>query len=204
MYVVGIATSPRRNSNTETLLDALLRAVRGNDIRVEKIRITGLQISPCRACEACFKTGRCVISDDASGIYEKLLKADRMILASPVFFLTVNAQTKALMDRGQFLWARKYVLRDQAQTSSLPSRRMGYTIMVGGTHGKKLFECAVRVVKCFYDTLSAEYGGGLFFRGIEKAGEILEHPDALRQAQRAARAVIEGAKLLNPMGQRLE
>ncbi|MEE9520871.1 MAG: flavodoxin family protein, partial [Dehalococcoidales bacterium] len=78
---------------------------------VKTIVLNDLDITPCQHCDACLKKGECRIEDDMQMVYRELEQADRIVLASPVQFLGPSAQMKAMIDRCQALWARKYVLK---------------------------------------------------------------------------------------------
>ena len=110
--VLGLYGSPRKGGNTELLLDEALKGAAEQGARAEGIRLCDFRITPCEECLSCFKDGVCVIDDDMKGIYLRLLEADVVILASPIFFYGITAWAKALVDRCQALWARKYVLHD--------------------------------------------------------------------------------------------
>ena len=110
--VLGLYGSPRRGGNTELLLDEALKGAAGQGARAEGIHLCDFRITPCKECLSCFNDGACVIADDMQGIYPRLLEADIVILASPIFFYGITAWAKALVDRCQALWARKYVLHD--------------------------------------------------------------------------------------------
>ncbi|MEA3296603.1 MAG: flavodoxin family protein, partial [candidate division Zixibacteria bacterium] len=110
LRVLGIMGSPRTGSNTDILLDAALEGAAGAGARVEKLSINRLQVAPCRECYQCRVEGVCVIRDDMDEVGKKLLAADRVIIASPIFFYGLSGQLKALVDRGQSYWIRKYEL----------------------------------------------------------------------------------------------
>jgi len=114
-------------------------------------------------------------------IYPRLLKADIVILASPIFFYGVTGWAKALVDRVQALWARKYVLHDPALGKESVKRR-GFFISVGGTKGQRMFEGAVLTVKYFFDAFNTDYSGELLFRQVDACGDILKNTEALPQA----------------------
>ncbi len=97
--VVGICGSPRKNGNTEILLREALRAAEDRGAETELIRLAGLDINPCRACDSCKKTGECAIDDDLNDVIERAASADGIIIGSPVYFGSVTAQTKMFMDR---------------------------------------------------------------------------------------------------------
>jgi multimeric flavodoxin WrbA len=122
-------------------------------------------------------------------IYPKLLEADIIILASPIFFYGVTAWAKALIDRSQALWAKKYLVNDPSMGKK-GKRRKGFFISVGATKGQKVFEGAILTVKYFFDALNTEYTGELLYRGVDGKGEILKHPKALEQAREAGRKLV--------------
>ncbi len=111
MRVLGIAGSPRRGGNTDLLLEEVLKGAAGKGAEVKTITLARLKIAPCQHCDACLETGRCRIQDDMQGVYDELEWADRIVLAAPIHFMGLSAQMKAMIDRCQCLWARKYVLK---------------------------------------------------------------------------------------------
>jgi multimeric flavodoxin WrbA len=177
LKVLGIMGSPRMKGNTDLLLDEALKGAASQQAEVEKILVDKLQIAPCKEYYACLKDGKCVIKDDMDDIYDKILAADAIIIASPMFFYTVSAQLMLLISRCQALWARKYVLKNM----DIPEKR-GAFIAVGATRGKKLFEGPKLTVKYFFQAINARYTDELLIRGVDKKGEIKEHPTALSDA----------------------
>jgi multimeric flavodoxin WrbA len=189
MKVLGIFGSPRRGGNTELLLNEALKGAEKESAEVERLYLREFTITPCLECHGCDDTGNCVILDDMGKIYPKLLEADVIILASPIFFYGVTAWAKALIDRSQALWARKYLLKDPSLGKE-GKKRKGFFISVGATKGQKIFEGAILTVKYFFDVLNAEYVGELLFRGVEAKDDILKHAEALQQAFEAGRRLI--------------
>jgi len=118
MRVLGIAGSPRRGGNTDLLLEKAIAGASDAGAETEIIVLHGLNISPCRHCDGCLEAGRCVIEDDMQWIHTRLRESDRLIVASPVFFMGLTAQTKMMIDRCQALWAIKYVLKQPVALSS--------------------------------------------------------------------------------------
>jgi len=169
--------SPRVKGNTDLLLGEALKGAQSEPTEVEKIIVDKLNIAPCREYYGCLKDGNCVIRDDMDAVYPKLLEADGIIVASPIFFYGVTAQLKALIDRCQALWARKYVLRN------LPVKpRKGAFIAVGARKDSRLFDGSILTVKSFFRCFNVEYVGELLVRGVEKRGEIKLHPATLTEA----------------------
>ena len=187
MKVLGIMGSPRIKGNTDLLLDEALKGAQSQQAEVEKIVVDKLKISPCREYYGCLQDGKCVIRDDMDDIYPKLLSADAIIVASPIFFYALSAQLKALIDRCQALWAKKYVLKNL----DVPLRK-GALIAVGATKGDKLFDGPIMTMKYFFKAINAEYTDELLIRGVDKRGEIKEHPTALADAfQLGGRLVLQ-------------
>lgn len=178
MRVLGIMGSPRIKGNTDLLLDEALKGTKGLGAEVEKIIVDKLKIAPCREYYGCLRDGNCVIRDDMDDIYLKLLAADIIIVASPIFFYGLTGQLKALIDRCQALWARKYILKQSLSDLT----RKGAFIAVGATRGKQLFDGSTLTVKYFFQAISVKYTDELLIRGVDKRGEIKEHPTALSDA----------------------
>ena len=191
MKVLGILGSPRKGGNTELLLEEALKGAEAEGAEVERLRLTDYNIIPCKECLACFKDGNCIILDDMAKIYPKLLEADIIVLASPIFFYGVTAWAKGLIDRCQALWARKYQLKDPSFGKE-GRKRKGFFISVGGTKGQKTFEGAILTAKYFFDVLNAEYAGELVLRDVDAKGDVLKHPEALQQAFEAGRKLVLG------------
>ena len=191
MKVLGILGSPRKGGNTELLLEEALKGAEAEGAEVERLRLTDYNIIPCKECLACYKDGNCIILDDMAKIYPKLLEADIILLASPIFFYGVTAWAKALIDRCQALWSRKYQLKDPSYGKG-GRKRKGFFISVGGTKGQKTFEGAILTAKYFFDVLNAEYAGELVLREVDAKGDVLKHPEALQQAFEAGRKLVSG------------
>lgn len=178
LTVLGIMGSPRIKGNTDLLLDEALRGAAENGADIEKIIVDKLNISPCREYYGCLKNGECDIRDDMDGVYTGLLNSDVIIIASPIFFYGLTAQMKALIDRGQAIWARKYILKQKP----LKSGRKGAFIGVGATRGEQLFQGSILTVKYFFKALDIEYADELLIRGIDFKDDIKALPTGLHDA----------------------
>ena len=169
LKVLGIAGSPRRGGNTDLLLAEVLRGAASKGAEVKTIVLNNLKIAPCQHCDACLEKGKCRIEDDMQMVYDELTKADRIVLASPIQFMTVTAQAKAMIDRCQALWAHKYVLK-QPPLGSEPEKKKGLFISVGGRKVANLFEPVLVTVRALFNTLDITYAGGLLFPGWIRKG----------------------------------
>jgi multimeric flavodoxin WrbA len=184
--ILAIYGSPRRRGNTATLLDKAVTGAQESGALVEKIVLRDLSIAPCLEIYGCKATGRCVIQDDFQRVYDQLLECGGLMLASPIFFYSVSAHTKCLMDRCQSLWVKKYWIEKRSpQEPRL--RRKGIFISAGATHGKKLFDGALLTVKYFFDVLDMELSQTVLCRGLDFEGDVLQHPEHLDAAYAVGR-----------------
>jgi hypothetical protein len=182
MKVLGVAGSPRRRGNTETLLDQFLAGAESAGAEVEKIMIARLKIVGCIACDGCWDDGHCIVQDDFQSVYDKLVASDVIALAAPLFFWNLPAQAKALIDRGQCQWARKFVVKvPLVSTAAGHARRRGVFICVGGD-AQPDFSGAIRTVEGFFGVHEADYWADLLCGNVDAKGEIQKYPDALQQA----------------------
>lgn len=99
MKVLIISSSPRKGGNSEVLCGQFAKGASEAGHEVETLLLGQMSIAPCRACYACMETHRCAIGDDMEEVFQKLLAADVIVLASPVYFYSVSAQMKAMIDR---------------------------------------------------------------------------------------------------------
>jgi len=180
MKVLGINGSPRKGGNTEILLDNALKGAQNNGAEVEKIVLNNLEFSPCQECENMSDDRFCIIEDDMQTVYRKAEEADAIILASPIFFGSLSAQTKMMIDRFQCVWRAKYILRKQV----FGKRKIGTFVSVEGSKRKDFFDNARSIVKNFFVTINADYKEDLFCFGIDKKDAILKHPELLKNAFR--------------------
>ena len=181
MFVLGIGGSPKLGGNTDRLLDAVLAGAQSADasIKIEKIILNEFNIRPCQDCGGCELTGKCIVLDDMQFIYQKLQTADRIILASPIYFMGVTGQLKMMIDRSQSVWVAKYRLQ---QTGSEIPVRKGIFISVRAQKGMQIFDCAAKVVSAFFITQNIRYTDNLFFDRIDEQYPIINHPTALSRA----------------------
>ena len=110
--VVVISTSPRLGGNSDLLAEEFARGATDAGNQVEKITLAGKSIGFCRGCLACQNTRRCVISDDAGSIVEKMLTADVIAFATPIYYYEMSGQMKVLIDRMNAMYTLDYQFRD--------------------------------------------------------------------------------------------
>ncbi len=178
MNVLGITGSPRIGGNTDTLLEKALEGARSAGANVEKIILNNLNFSPCQECEDLKDDGSCIIDDDMQLIYKKIEEIDALILASPIFFGSLSAQTKMMIDRFQCAWRAKYILNK----GIFRKKKVGAFICAEASDKRNFFNNAKIVVKNLFATINVDYKEELFCAGVDKKGDILKHPDFLNKA----------------------
>ncbi|UCF56213.1 MAG: flavodoxin family protein [Deltaproteobacteria bacterium] len=189
MKVLGIYGSPRKGGNTDQLLDKALEGAQSAGAEISRVYARDLKMSGCIECGGCDKTGKCVVDDDMQSVYPLLEEAGVIFLASPIFFYSVTAQVKALIDRSQANWSKRMLEKPPKERKSYGSGR-GYLIAVGATRGENLFEGAILTARYFFDALDMSYGGGIFFRSLEKKSAVQEHPETLQEAFNLGRKAV--------------
>jgi multimeric flavodoxin WrbA len=186
MRIIAFLGSPREGGNTETLLGAAMEGT-GRDVRV--FNLNKMDIKPCQNCGGCEETGVCIIEDDMGGVYGAIRGADRIILASPVFFMGVSAQSKAMIDRCQAFWCEKYLMKRPIEAGRYG--RKGLFLLVGGMRKEEGIRCAGHTATAFFRTVSVPEHRTLAYMGVDAKGEILKHPTALKEAREAGRELVK-------------
>jgi multimeric flavodoxin WrbA len=180
--VLGISGSPHRHGNTETLLDSFLEGARAGGGSVEKVVLKALQYSPCRGCNACHKTGECIVEDDAVMLYEKILAADCLVVASPIYTMGITAELKGFIDRQQYLWARKFILKTLFFSDDHIKHHKGFFISTAGLGWDNVFDGAFPVITALFNTTGFEYYDNVIANDMDRFNGIKNHPTALKEA----------------------
>ena len=171
--VLIITSSLRRNSNSEMLADAFMRGAQDAGHTTEKISLAGKNIQFCKGCLACQQTQKCVIRDDSTEIVEKMLCADCIAFATPIYYYSVSGQLKTLLDRANPLYSSDYRFRD---ISLLAAAAEDAAETAAGT------VTAIRGwVDCFERAVLKKT---VFAGGVNDPGEMAGHP-ALNTAYQA-------------------
>jgi len=180
MNILGICGSPRTGGNTDVLLEKTLEGARAKGAKTEKIVLDKLHISPCKEEEynVVNSDGFSIVDDDMKLIYSKVRSCDSIIVASPVFFGSVSAQLKTMIDRFQCVW----ISENKMNIKVFDKRIKGAFLCVAAADRADFFENAKFIVKHFFATIKAEYVGDVFCRGVNEKGDILKHPEMLDKA----------------------
>jgi multimeric flavodoxin WrbA len=189
MKVVAFLGSPRRDGNTELLLKETIKGMEESGSSVHTFILNEMDILPCQNCGGCDETGTCVYEDDMLQIYDAIRTADRIILASPVFFFSVSAQAKIMIDRCQCIWVEKYILKKPIPEGKYG--RKGLLIMVGGMKKDTGIQCGDTVAKAFFRTISVPEHKTLGYTSVDEKGAILKHPTAMKEAYEAGKELVK-------------
>ena len=174
--VLILSGSPRRGGNSDVLCDEFMRGALEGGNEVEKIFLRDKEINFCNGCYGCRKTGVCVIKDDMAEILEKLHWADVIVMASPVYFYSVDAQIKTVIDRTLPQWRN---IHDKEF----------YYIMTAADDTETVMDCTLECFRGFAVCLTgSKEMGVLYGKGIYEVGEVLSSP-YMQQAYEMGRSV---------------
>jgi multimeric flavodoxin WrbA len=186
MLVLGLNGSPRRLGNSETLLKEALRGTEAEGANVLQFNLAFMEISPCEACEECFRDGECVLLDEMCRLYDVLDQADAMIISSPIYFSGMSSQLKIVVDRCQVIWARRALLKNERKPG------IGSIILVGAQPQAR-FDNALSELRTFLTGIGLRPTYQLTYGGMDRR-------DA---ASRDAKALSEAFEMGRKMGRQL-
>jgi FMN-dependent NADH-azoreductase len=198
-HVLGLSCSPRARGNTDLMCDSALAGAAAAGGSVEKIRVPSLNINPCKECNACFKTGQCVQKDDMPELLEKMLSAEGIILAAPIFSMNLAAQAKIMIDRLQ-CWAKKYVLKEHTVPDQARSERRGLWLSAAGMDKPRVFETAVPTVRYFFGILEVPSWERVLYHHVDEKGAIAGVSGALEECGQAGARLVVGPLQGGPDG----
>ena len=175
--VLIISSSPRKGGNSDTLAEEFARGAREAGHEVEKIGLWDKTIGFCRGCLACQKTGRCVIHDDADMIAQKMLTAEVIVFATPIYYYEMSGQMKTMLDRGNPLYSSDYAFREIYLLATAADT--DDSAMDGAAKGLEGW------ISCFE---KARLAGMVFGGGADAIGTIQGNP-ALNEAYEMGKAI---------------
>lgn len=174
--VLILSGSPRKSGNSDLLCDEFARGAAESGHQVTKIRVAEKKIAYCRACYACRSTGKCVYRDDMAEILQQMIDADVLVLASPVYFYSIDAQLKTLIDRALARWRE---IRDKDM----------YYIMTAADIGREAMETTLACFRGFADCVSgAREKGVIYGTGVYEPGTVKNTP-SMQEAYEMGRKV---------------
>ena len=196
--VLALHASPRRGGNTDQLLAAFLAKLKdvqrdqdggtaGDGPTIRHLHPARLAIRPCPACGGCEETGRCIVKDDMTQVYDAVRWAEAIVVASPVFFATVPAQFKAMIDRHQCAWVAKYRL-NKPWVAEEEGRR-ALLLSAGGMRLRSHHDQVRQVVRTWLVVINYNLTADQRFLGVDSVGEINDVPDLAATLAAAAKKI---------------
>lgn len=183
--LVAIMGSPHRRGNTEKLLDQFISGAENAGAEVHKIILSDLDIHPCKGCNACHKTGSCILHDDATTLFDLINTTNGLIIASPVFTMSVPAQVKGFIDRAHYIWARRFVLHSETLPKEYKSSHYAWFFSTAGMNVKTrpdLFDAMVPIFNALFNNLGYTQKPGIYADAMDEYGGIEGRPELLEQA----------------------
>lgn len=175
--VLIISTSPRKGGNSDALAEEFARGAREAENQVEKIDLHNKTIGFCRGCLACQKTKRCVIHDDADIIAQKMLMADVLVFATPIYYYEMCGQMKTMLDRANPLYTSNYIFQNV------------YLLAAAADKDERAVEGAVKGLESWITCFeNARLAGTVFAGGVDTVGAIQGH-SSLKKAYDAGKSV---------------
>ena len=175
--VLVLSTSPRKGGNSDALADAFVRGAQEAGNQVEKITLYDKTIGFCKGCLSCQNTQRCIVRDDADAITQKMLTADVIAFATPIYYYGMCGQMKTLLDRANPLFPAAYQFRDI------------YLLAAAAEAEEHTVDGAVTGLQGWIDCFEkARLAGTVFAGGVTAVGEIQGHP-ALQRAYETGKTV---------------
>ncbi|MFW9921148.1 MAG: flavodoxin family protein [Candidatus Thorarchaeota archaeon] len=171
--VLGIVGSARRKGNTDILVDEVLRSVESNGGKTEKVYLSSLTIQPCRGCNTCEDTGKCIHNDDLDKLVASMKASDAWVFGSPVYFWGPTAQFKAFMDR----W---YGISREVFTG-----KRVVIVMPLGASSAHYARHAIGMIEDSCEYMKLDVKGSIIAPGVFEKGEVMDKPDILSLAKAA-------------------
>lgn len=173
MKVLGVVGSPRKDGNTDILVERVLLGAKEKGNTTNKIFLNDLDIKPCQACMSCKKTGKCAIDDDMQNVYTQVLDSDCLVLGTPIYWLGATAQMKTFIDR----W---YALLDANYNTKLKGKS-AVIIAVCGAPETSMTGFVIQTFKKIFDFIGIELKGKITTSARERT-EVLNNKAILEEA----------------------
>ena len=177
--VLGIMGSPRRNGNTEIMVDEVLTGAKEAGAEIDKIILNELEISPCQACDACSGTGICQFNDGMDIVNEKMKESSVFVYGTPVFYWGPTAQFKAFMDR----------LLATSKQGIIENKQVIVTISLGGS--ESVARHTIGMITDSVNYLKANIFAKIIAPATGDLGVVKEKKDILKQAREAGKNVVK-------------
>jgi multimeric flavodoxin WrbA len=191
--IIAVNGSPRKHGNTDTVLDAFLRGAENAGATTTKISLVDIHHKNCQGCNVCHRKGVCVLKDDLTPIFDAVLAANILVLASPIYSMTVTAEMKSFIDRGQFLWVQKVITKTLVFSEEHLKHHFGVYLGTSGQDIPHIFDAAFPVLEAFFNDAGFSYTENVLFAGMDQRGDIKGWPESMVFAETEGKRI---AKLI--------
>lgn len=166
--VLILSGSPRKGGNSDILCDEFMRGAVDAGNEVEKIRVTEKKIAPCTGCYFCKNSGgRCALNDDMTDILQKIIDCEALVLSSPVYFYSICAQLKAVIDRTVARW------------TEIANKEL-YYIATAAEDDEDTLDITLSCFHGFAMCIDGyEEKGTLYGKGVYEKGDVLQRPELM-------------------------
>ena len=192
LTVIGVLGSPRRHGNTEALLDSFLKGAEEAGANTDKVLLSTLTYSPCKGCNACHKTGDCILEDDIEDTFNRLLSADCIALSSPIYTMGITAELKGFIDRAHYLWVRHLKLRTDPLPPDKKKSHRGYFLSTAGMDRDDVFSTAYPMMQAFFNIFGFSYCADILAKNMDGYGGAKGDPEILHVAYQTGFDAVTG------------
>ncbi len=179
IIILGIVGSPRRNGNTETLVDEVLKGAQEEGAKISKIILNELNISPCQGCNTCSKNGQCKINDDMNLVNNKMRESDVFVMGTPIYYWGPTGQFKAFFDR----------LLATSRQGIIKGKKVILTIPLGGS--EPIARHTIGMLTDALNYLSADIFAKIISPSTMSVGEVKQKIDKMKMARQSGKEVIK-------------
>ncbi len=196
--VIGVLGSPHRHGNTEILLDTFLKGATDAGAETEKVILRRLSYSSCKGCNACHKTGECILKDDVHPVFERMLNADCLAISSPIYTMGITTELKGFIDRAHYIWVRHYKLKTHPLPSEKKILHRGYFLSTAGMDRDDVFSTAVPMMTALFNIFGFSYCDNILAKDMDGYGGIAGNPDILTSAYKTGNDAVRGILAKEP------
>ncbi|MCG6909502.1 MAG: flavodoxin family protein [Deltaproteobacteria bacterium] len=181
--ILVLLGSPRKKGNSTTLAKQIIAGAESAGAETESVYLNGLNIKPCQGCYGCKRKDSkgCVVDDDMQSLYPKIVGSDALVIATPVYWFNMTAQTKIFMDRCFGLFNADFT------DNPLDKKRIAVAMSYGDSDAFK--SGCVNALRSFQDAFN--YVGakivGMVYGSAEQPGEISADENLMQQAEQLGR-----------------
>jgi multimeric flavodoxin WrbA len=196
--VIGVLGSPRRHGNTEVLLDTFLKGATEAGAEVEKVILSRLSYTSCKGCNACHKTGECILKDDVHPVFERMLNADCIVISSPIYTMGITTELKGFIDRAHYVWVRYYKLKTHSFPPNKKNLCRGYFLATAGMDRDDVFFTAFPMMTALFNIFGFSYCENILAKDMDGRGGIAGNPEILTAAYDSGSEAVRGILAKEP------